>query len=132
MTHRRTNSFSKILCNNFVRNLETSLFVALILSQQLIDYERYSVAAISPRSISTTSAKAEKFGAFMERQPESIIAPLYDEVLFECGLNLVPDRIEWRFRPQKQRSNSVNSLSDYTHLNAAVCYCLNSSESLSS
>lgn len=119
MSRHHTISFSKILSNEFVRNIKTSFLITLFLSQQLIDYDRCSVSAITARS-STTSTKAEKFGAYMERQPESTIAPLYDEVLFECALNLTPDRIDWRFRPQKQRSNSVNSLSDYTYLNKAV------------
>uniref|UniRef100_A0A182FQQ4 Interference hedgehog n=1 Tax=Anopheles albimanus TaxID=7167 RepID=A0A182FQQ4_ANOAL len=36
----------------------------------------------------------------MIRSPESTIAPADDEVLFECELNLLPERLDWRFRPQ--------------------------------
>lgn len=81
---------------------------------------RHFVAAISSRS--SSSPKADKFGAYMERQPESTVAPLYDEVLFECGLNLIPDRIEWRFRRHKPRSNNANNYNDYVYLNK-VCIC---------
>lgn len=56
----------------------------------------------------------------MERQPESTVAPLYDEVVFECGLNLVSDRIEWRFRPFKARTNNANGYSEFTYLNKMV------------
>ncbi|XP_055374768.1 interference hedgehog isoform X2 [Condylostylus longicornis] len=39
-----------------------------------------------------------KFGVWMERSPESTVAPNGDEVLFECEINIIPDNIEWRFR----------------------------------
>uniref|UniRef100_A0AAG5CZI3 Interference hedgehog n=1 Tax=Anopheles atroparvus TaxID=41427 RepID=A0AAG5CZI3_ANOAO len=39
-------------------------------------------------------------GVYMIRSPESTIAPANDDVLFECELNLVPERLEWRFRAQ--------------------------------
>ncbi|XP_058171679.1 interference hedgehog-like [Anopheles ziemanni] len=39
-------------------------------------------------------------GVYMIRSPESTIAPADDEVLFECELNLVPERLDWRFRAQ--------------------------------
>lgn len=120
----RRHMYLRIFTNHFLGNVKGSFFIILILSQLILENERYCVTAISNRQSSSSSAspaKAEKFGAYMERQPESTVAPLYDEVLFECGLNLASDRIEWRFRPQKQRSNSVNSYSDYIYLNKMVC-----------
>lgn len=39
-----------------------------------------------------------KFGLYMLRSPESTVAPIGDEVMFECALNLSPERIVWRFR----------------------------------
>ncbi|XP_020802622.1 interference hedgehog isoform X2 [Drosophila serrata] len=54
----------------------------------------------SSNSISNTdsgSAPAD-LGVFFERAPESAVAPKGDEVVFECELNLKPDRLEWRFR----------------------------------
>lgn len=108
--------------NEFVRNFKTSLFVALFLSQQLMYNDRYLVSAAIPSGSqsSPSNSMPEKIGVSMERQPESTIAPLYDEVLFECSLNLVPDRIEWRFRPQKQRANSINGFSEFTRLTKTV------------
>ncbi|XP_058055756.1 interference hedgehog-like [Anopheles bellator] len=44
-------------------------------------------------------------GVYMVRSPESTIAPADDEVLFECELNLVPERLEWRFRAQGTPGN---------------------------
>lgn len=118
MSRRHTLS----ILNDFVRNFKTSLFVALFLSHQLAYNDRNLVsAAISSGSQSSASnSMPEKIGVIMERQPESTIAPLYDEVLFECSLNLVPDRIEWRFRAHKQRTNSVNGFSEFTHLTKSV------------
>lgn len=125
MARRHLSLYLKIFANHFVGNVRASFLIILLLLQLLLENERYCVTAISHRSSSSsTTTKAEKFGAYMERQPESTVAPLYDEVLFECGLNLVSDRIEWRFRPQKQRSNSVNIHSDYINLNRMVSIIL--------
>lgn len=118
MARRHLSLYLKLFSQHFIGNVKANFFIILILSQIILQNDRLYVDAVSHRSTSTT--KAEKFGAFMERQPESTVAPLYDEVLFECGLNLVSDRIEWRFRPQKQRSNSANSHSDYINLNKMV------------
>lgn len=49
----------------------------------------------------------------MSRSPESTTAPAGDEVLFECELNLIPERLEWRFRPQ----DAAGSRDDYVYLN---------------
>lgn len=116
MAQRHLSLYLKLF-SNVVRNFRVNLFVALILSQMTLELNRHFVTAITSRS-SSTSTKVDKFGAYMERQPESTVAPLYDEVLFECGLNLVPDRIEWRFRSQKPRYNNANN--DFIYLNK-VC-----------
>lgn len=118
MSRRHTLSIS----NEFVRNFKTNLFVALFLSQQLAHNDRYLVSAAISSGLqsSPSNSMPEKIGVSMQRQPESTIAPLYDEVLFECSLNLVPDRIEWRFRPQKQRTNSINGFSEFTGLSKTV------------
>lgn len=44
------------------------------------------------------SGSSNKLGVYIERAPESAVAPKGDEVVFECELNLKPDRLEWRFR----------------------------------
>lgn len=122
MTQRHSFNFLKIFSNDFIRNIKTSFIIILLLSELFIGNEFYSVAAMSSRSLSSNpTTKADKFTAFMERQPESTIAPLYDEVLFECGLNLDPDKIEWRFRSHKQRNNNNKTFNDYVYLNKTVC-----------
>lgn len=104
--------------SNFIANIKTTVFAVLILSQIVLEINQHHVYAVSLSSSPPSStAKADKFGAYIERQPESTIAPLYDEVLFECGLNLVSDHIEWRFRPQNLRSSSASSYADYIYLN---------------
>ncbi|XP_043949057.1 interference hedgehog isoform X2 [Drosophila biarmipes] len=55
-----------------------------------------------PASDSGNSSGAN-LGVRFERAPESAVAPKGDEVVFECELNLKPDRLEWRFR----RSGSI-------------------------
>ncbi|XP_017048111.1 interference hedgehog isoform X1 [Drosophila ficusphila] len=47
---------------------------------------------------SSSSSAPATLGIFFERAPESAVAPKGDEVVFECELNLKPDRLEWRFR----------------------------------
>lgn len=44
------------------------------------------------------SSSGANLGVLFERAPESAVAPKGDEVVFECELNLKPDRLEWRFR----------------------------------
>ncbi|KAH8289103.1 hypothetical protein KR054_000388 [Drosophila jambulina] len=56
-----------------------------------------SIISSSTSSITTSSTPAD-LGVFFERAPESAVAPKGDEVVFECELNLKPDRLEWRFR----------------------------------
>ncbi|XP_033168509.1 interference hedgehog isoform X2 [Drosophila mauritiana] len=46
----------------------------------------------------SNSSVATTLGVLFERAPESAVAPKGDEVVFECELNLKPDRLEWRFR----------------------------------
>ncbi|XP_055310985.1 interference hedgehog isoform X2 [Sitodiplosis mosellana] len=130
MARRHLSLYLKIFAHHFIGNVRASFFVILILSQFFLENGRYCVTAISHRSSSSTT-KAEKFGAYMERQPESTVAPLYDEVLFECGLNLDSDRIEWRFRPQKQRFNSVNNHSEFIYLNRMDGYNITTEDSIS-
>lgn len=106
--------------SNFIANIKTTVIAVLILSQIVSEINQHHVYAATSSSPST--AKVDKFGAYIERQPESTIAPLYDEVLFECGLNLVSDHIEWRFRPQNLRSSSASSYADYIYLSKVRCF----------
>lgn len=39
-------------------------------------------------------------GTFMTVVPESTDAPVGDEVQLQCELNLPPEKVEFRFRPQ--------------------------------
>ncbi|XP_055684502.1 interference hedgehog isoform X3 [Lutzomyia longipalpis] len=48
----------------------------------------------------TTTAPSSKLRLYMVRSPETTVAPLGDEVLFECALNVEPERLQWRFRSQ--------------------------------
>ncbi|XP_052857273.1 interference hedgehog isoform X2 [Drosophila gunungcola] len=58
-----------------------------------------SVSHIHANDGGASSASAPAtLGIFFERAPESAVAPKGDEVVFECELNLKPDRLEWRFR----------------------------------
>ena len=49
---------------------------------------------------SADQGSSQKFGLFMVRSPETIIAPIGDEVVFECATSVPPDSITWRFLPQ--------------------------------
>ncbi|XP_039497351.1 interference hedgehog isoform X1 [Drosophila santomea] len=63
----------------------------------------------------SNSSVATTLGVLFERAPESAVAPKGDEVVFECELNLKPDRLEWRFR----RSDSAEP---YRYLRPAAGY----------
>lgn len=106
----------KLPTDGCIQSITSSILIALLVSQ--LATVRYAVSAMTPAN---GPVKTDTFGAFMERQPESTIAPLYDEVVFECALNLDPDRIEWRFHPQKSRNANAKAFNDYVYLNQTVC-----------
>lgn len=64
-------------------------------------------------SVPPTTAK---FSVHMVRSPESAVAPAKDEVLFECELNVKPDQLRWRFRPQSTKPEKNN----FVYLNKHV------------
>lgn len=43
-------------------------------------------------------------GVHVVRSPESAVAPKGDEVVFECELNLSPERLKWKFRHSSKRA----------------------------
>ncbi|XP_050539272.1 interference hedgehog-like [Daktulosphaira vitifoliae] len=53
-------------------------------------------------------------GIHFNRSPESLVAPLHDEVIFDCALNITPDNIKWLHNskeiPALFRSTSNNGL----------------------
>lgn len=63
-----------------------------------------------------TIVSSSKLGIHIVRSPESTIAPLHDEVLFECELNLEPERLDWRFRAISGRGQKR----DWVQLNKSV------------
>ncbi|XP_065082320.1 interference hedgehog-like isoform X2 [Ochlerotatus camptorhynchus] len=99
------------------------LLIALVLSCPLLAVVRAMPhsshhssslpGAGSGSSSSSGSGSTKSLGVYMIRSPESTTAPAGDEVLFECELNLIPERLEWRFRPQ----GSAGSRDDYVYLN---------------
>lgn len=56
-------------------------------------------------------------GVHVVRSPESAVAPKGDEVVFECEMNLAPDRLEWKFRHSRNRTADG---SKYTYLSQEV------------
>ncbi|EDS33199.1 cell adhesion molecule [Culex quinquefasciatus] len=66
----------------------------------------------SHHSSGSGASSTKNLGVYITRSPESTTAPAGDEVLFECELNLIPERLEWRFRPQ----DSAGNRDDYVYL----------------
>lgn len=96
---------------NFSTKLSTCLIKELVLLVLL-------VTNILPQSrCLASSSNSNKFGVLVVRSPESTIAPQGDEVQFECELNLVPERLEWRFLPHDRLGDNQN---DYTFMNINV------------
>lgn len=68
--------------------------------------------------VGLATVTASKLGIHIVRSPESAIAPLHDEVLFECELNLEPERLDWRFRAINGRGQK----SDWVELTKPASY----------
>lgn len=49
-------------------------------------------------------------GTYMTKSPESTDAPPGDEVQLQCELNLPPDKLEFRFRPQNSSPDERDQL----------------------
>jgi hypothetical protein len=49
-------------------------------------------------------------GTFMIKSPESTDAPPGDEVQLQCELNLPPEKVEFRFRPQNSSPDEKDRL----------------------
>lgn len=123
---------TKKLVTFYFHTIKSTVLCTLLLSQLLlIPYQIHNVdatstissspsmaTAVSSSSASSSSESISKFGGLMVRQPESTVAPLYDEVLFECELNLTPDRVEWRFRSQ----NAIKNLQYFNDQNNDFIY----------
>lgn len=58
-----------------------------------------------------------ELGVYFERSPESAVAPKGDEVVFDCEVNLTPERLEWKFR---HSSNRTDDGSKYKYLTKEV------------
>ncbi|SPP89193.1 interference hedgehog isoform X2 [Drosophila guanche] len=56
------------------------------------------ILSLALSSSTSSSSSPTTLGVYIERAPESAVAPKGDEVVFECEMNLKPDRLEWRFR----------------------------------
>lgn len=127
----RNQMTAKRITGNFLRVVKSAVFCTLFLSQLFFQHDQ---CVASPQSTHATSAPSDKLGAYMLRQPESTIAPLYDEVLFECGLNLTPDRLEWRFRPQytsrtaSYHISNNDNINDFIYLSENVSWMLCASD----
>lgn len=122
--HRLHMNSTKRFTRNFLYACKSSIFYTIFLSQLFIVNEQWFVQSMMH------SSTHDNFGAYMVKQPESIIAPLYDEVQFECELNLLPDRMEWRFRPERPtlsgsfHSNDNDRDSDYIYLDSVSFFFL--------
>lgn len=62
----------------------------------------YLILLISPLliCIKVNAYTESTLGTYMSIQPESTDAPAGDEVQLRCEMNLPPDKVEFRFRPQ--------------------------------
>lgn len=74
----------------------------------------YLILLISASSIKINVCSAYEtestLGTYMSIQPESTDAPTGDEVQLRCELNLPPDKVEFRFRPQNANPDERDRL----------------------
>ncbi|XP_011183135.1 interference hedgehog isoform X1 [Zeugodacus cucurbitae] len=59
----------------------------------------------------SAASQSSSLGVYIVRSPESAVAPKGDEVVFECELNMTPDRLEWRFRHTSARATDAMNYS---------------------
>uniref|UniRef100_A0ABK9NH39 Interference hedgehog n=1 Tax=Glossina morsitans morsitans TaxID=37546 RepID=A0ABK9NH39_GLOMM len=60
--------------------------------------------AINCHIMITEAMPGSSLGVHVVRSPESAVAPKGDEVVFECELNLSPERLKWKFRHSSKRA----------------------------
>ncbi|KAH8387839.1 hypothetical protein KR093_009855 [Drosophila rubida] len=101
------------------RLLRLSLPLALTLAVLSLCCGPMCTASGSGSGSSSGSSSSNLLGVYIERGPESAVAPKGDEVVFECEMNLKPDRLEWRFRYSVAEA--------YRHLRPAAGYNVTSS-----
>ncbi|XP_053952186.1 interference hedgehog [Anastrepha ludens] len=70
---------------------------------------------LCPQLALSSASQPPSLGAHIVRSPESAVAPKGDEVVFECELNLAPERLEWRFRHSSARTTDAMN---YNYLHA--------------
>lgn len=61
-------------------------------------------------NVSAAHETESSLGTYMSIQPESTDAPTGDEVQLRCELNLPPDKVEFRFRPQNANPDERDRL----------------------
>jgi hypothetical protein len=59
-------------------------------------------------------------GTFMIKSPESTDAPPGDEVQLQCELNLPPDNVEFRFRPQSSKADEKDRVINIHNIHKMV------------
>ncbi|XP_055909843.1 interference hedgehog [Eupeodes corollae] len=92
----------------------------------IILFRLLQFAALIDSSSVRTTKQPTSLGVHMVRSPESIVAPKGDEVMFECELNLIPERLKWRFR----HANSTTTDS-FQYLHKADSYNISNEERMS-
>lgn len=70
----------------------------------------YLILLISSQLNAFAHETESSLGTYMSIQPESTDAPAGDEVQLRCELNLPPDKVEFRFRPQNSSPDERDRL----------------------
>jgi hypothetical protein len=81
------------------------VFVALLISLLLAELNAFSHDTES---------------SFMIKSPESTDAPPGDEVQLQCELNLPPDNVEFRFRPQSSKADEKDRVINIHNIHKMV------------
>lgn len=87
----------------FIYFTQRQFVVVLLINALLIELNAHSHDGVS-------SASESSLGTYMIKSPESTDAPPGDEVQLQCELNLPPEKLEWRFRPQNSNPNDRDGL----------------------
>lgn len=65
------------------------------------------------------SNKCKTIRIYLVEPKSTVVAPLRDEVIFECAISLKPDGFKWRFQPQSGEPNQIK-----IKILIFVCFCV--------
>ncbi|XP_075155230.1 brother of ihog isoform X2 [Haematobia irritans] len=123
ISHKNTCSSS--LLPPFVRSSSSSCSSSCFFASPLSVIVKSVIFLLAFITSVCRASQPPTLGVHFVRSPESAVAPKGDEVVFECEMNLAPERLEWKFR---HSSNRTADGSNYIYLSKENGYNITNDE----